>query len=83
MADVKFFTVFLLVLFIMSADINNRVRVDGQVTCCNNNHIGRCVPGEDDIKCDTMCKQYLCTGGFCKVYSYKAPNHFCHCYCNK
>jgi hypothetical protein len=51
---------------------------------CTDNFIGACVPGQDDARCDSLCKQNGDEkGGICKFRKYKppAPHNFCHCYC--
>ncbi|PIN11367.1 hypothetical protein CDL12_16032 [Handroanthus impetiginosus] len=60
---------------------NNHIFIEGALTCCHDNHIGRCEPGLDDPKCDAMCKEGCIKGGFCKVFHHAKPNHYCHCYC--
>ncbi|KAL3619984.1 hypothetical protein CASFOL_034896 [Castilleja foliolosa] len=81
MAGLKMYPLFIIVLFVLSTEIN-RVSVEGTaLTCCFDNHIDRCIPGLDDQKCDQMCKENCTKGGFCKVFHHEPPNHYCHCYC--
>ncbi|PIN20527.1 hypothetical protein CDL12_06769 [Handroanthus impetiginosus] len=77
MASAKFLPLFLIVLFVLSIG-NNHVEA---LKCCFDNHIGSCNPGQDDPKCNTLCKENCTKGGFCKVFNHKPPNHYCHCYC--
>ncbi|KAL7120234.1 hypothetical protein ACP275_02G110300 [Erythranthe tilingii] len=77
MAIAKFLPVLFIVLFMISSDING---VSGQLNCGRDNHIGRCLPGKDDEKCNTMCASNGCpNGGYCVVRAFAPPNHFCHC----
>ncbi|KAL6527122.1 hypothetical protein OROGR_016212 [Orobanche gracilis] len=64
-----------------NSENTSRVSAEGELTCCYDNHIDRCIPGLDNRKCDQMCKQNCSKGGFCKVFNHKPPNHYCHCYC--
>ncbi|KAL6501624.1 hypothetical protein OROGR_026757 [Orobanche gracilis] len=77
----NFFQLLLIAVLVMSSADMNRVRAEGELTCCYDNHIDRCIPGLDNRKCDQMCKQNCSKGGFCKVFNHKPPNHYCHCYC--
>ena len=40
-----------------------------KLTCCHDNHIGECIPGEkSEEKCNEMCTSSNCSkGGTCKV----------------
>ncbi|KAL8061741.1 hypothetical protein ABFX02_02G104700 [Erythranthe guttata] len=84
MASVKILPLFLVVLFVLLADINRVSAADEaqKIFCCYDNHIGQCNPGMDDERCDQLCRDKNCSkGGFCKVFKHKPPNHYCHCYC--
>ncbi|RDX97528.1 hypothetical protein CR513_19694, partial [Mucuna pruriens] len=63
--------------------VNRSSAINQNGYCCNDNHIGSCVPGsEDDSHCDSVCRDHSCNkGGHCKIIGKETPNHFCHCLC--
>ncbi|KAK9668923.1 hypothetical protein RND81_13G096200 [Saponaria officinalis] len=81
-------SIFLAVFILCSADDSTQSPVpsvleDVKVKCCFDNHIGKCIPGDESEEyCNQLCLQSSCNkGGRCKVFQHKPPNHYCHCYC--
>ena len=79
---------YLLILTIILAggvheELKNFVLGEIKLTCCHDNHIGECIPGEkSEEKCNEMCTSSNCSkGGTCKVLAQPPPNHYCHCLC--
>jgi hypothetical protein len=71
-------------ILIIKIDLIGLNKIDATVYKCTDNFIGACVPGQDDARCDSLCKQAGDEkGGICKFRQYKqpAPHNFCHCYC--
>ncbi|KAL8490154.1 hypothetical protein ACS0TY_025891 [Phlomoides rotata] len=80
MANTRVLMLFLIVVVAIFSTVE--VNGAGGLKCCFDNHIGECVPGKDDPKCNSSCQQSNCSkGGSCKVLGKKPPNHFCHCFC--
>ncbi|EEF40569.1 conserved hypothetical protein [Ricinus communis] len=86
MAQMKLFSIVLVVALVLCAEYNMNVAVgrvelpvsqaDGM--CCREHYeFGRCLPGHDDHRCNEFCSSN-CRGGFCKLSGKK---HHCHCYC--
>lgn len=82
MPKARFQLVFFIVIAIILFLDLQQVVSEGEIKCCNDNHIGSCVPGQNDKQCNDMCLQGNCNkGGACKVLSKPPPNHYCHCFC--
>ncbi|EEF40562.1 conserved hypothetical protein [Ricinus communis] len=86
MAQVRVFYIALLLALMLCVDYNMNVAVgrvepplpqaDG-ICCREHSEFGRCIPGQDDHKCNDFCSS-SCKGGFCKLLG---SQHQCHCYC--
>ncbi|KAG6710611.1 hypothetical protein I3842_05G010100 [Carya illinoinensis] len=74
--------VFMMMVVVICSSKRKQVKSDsGGLKCCDDNHIGRCLPSQDDNLCDQLCQMSCNKGGACKVLKGPPPNHFCHCFC--
>lgn len=65
------------ILFSLQSASRSRASGDG-LKRCNDNHIGRSEPDQDDQKCNQICLQNCAKVRSCKVVKGPPPNHFSH-----